>query len=286
MDFESAFDLLDDPSFGLATYFQAKNPIRPSVEELEKLTTKSIISEGFCGKLEIPEDRELIEKSIKFEKKLGDYSKGTTTLAFKYGEGIVIAVDSRASMGQFNASHNVRKVIEINDYLLGTMAGGAADCFFWERYLGSLCNNYELEHRERLTVNSASKLLTSIMLQYRGYGLSMGCMMVGTDLKGPDLYFVDNEGFRLKGSLFSIGSGSIFAYGVLDSGVRPNMKKEEAIELGIKAIVSATFRDAGSGGKVRVYHVDSKGWQKIHDGLDVSPLYDQFYIQNQDPQIV
>jgi hypothetical protein len=30
----------------------------------------------------------------------------------------------------------VKKVIEINKYLLGTMAGGAADCQFWQRNLG------------------------------------------------------------------------------------------------------------------------------------------------------
>ena len=34
------------------------------------------------------------------------------------------------------ASQTVKKVIEINPYLLGTMAGGAADCQFWERNLG------------------------------------------------------------------------------------------------------------------------------------------------------
>jgi len=29
------------------------------------------------------------------------------------------------------ASGTVKKVIEINPYLLGTMAGGAADCQYW-----------------------------------------------------------------------------------------------------------------------------------------------------------
>ena len=40
----------------------------------------------------------------------------------------MIAVDSRASMGTVNSSETVKKVIEMNDYMLGTMAGGAADC--------------------------------------------------------------------------------------------------------------------------------------------------------------
>ncbi|CAG8829835.1 28340_t:CDS:2, partial [Racocetra persica] len=68
------------------------------------------------------------ECRIKFE-------HGTTTLAFKFQGGIIVATDSRASSGSYIASQTVKKVIEINPYLLGTMAGGAADCQFWEREL-------------------------------------------------------------------------------------------------------------------------------------------------------
>ena len=31
----------------------------------------------------------------------------------------------------------MKKIIEINPFLLGTMAGGAADCQFWQRNLGT-----------------------------------------------------------------------------------------------------------------------------------------------------
>jgi len=37
----------------------------------------------------------------------------------------LIAVDARATMGPFISSNNVRKVIEVNEFILGTMAGGA-----------------------------------------------------------------------------------------------------------------------------------------------------------------
>jgi 20S proteasome alpha/beta subunit len=68
---------------------------------------------------------------------------GTTTLAFRFQGGVLVAVDSRATAGSyigmskyimyvagvidsyFIASGTVKKVIEINPYLLGTMAGGA-----------------------------------------------------------------------------------------------------------------------------------------------------------------
>ena len=53
---------------------------------------------------------------------------GTTTLAFRFQGGIIVATDSRASAGNWIASQTVKKVIEINNCLLGTMAGGAAVC--------------------------------------------------------------------------------------------------------------------------------------------------------------
>lgn len=51
---------------------------------------------------------------------------GTTTLAFRFKGGIIVATDSRATAGNWIASQTVKKIIEINSCLLGTMAGGAA----------------------------------------------------------------------------------------------------------------------------------------------------------------
>ena len=81
-------------------------------------------------------------------------------------------------------------------------------------------------------------------------GLSMGVMIAGYDKRGPGLYYVDrsvgcplsdlndqfssnlcfvivfnrvsttSDGERTSGNCFSVGSGSIFAYGVLDAGYR------------------------------------------------------------------
>jgi 20S proteasome subunit beta 5 len=147
-------------------------------------------------------------------------SHGTTTLAFKFNGGVIIAVDSRATGGMFIGSQEVRKIIEINEFLLGTMAGGAADCTYWERVLSKHCRLYELKNRERISVAAASKILSNIAYQYKGYGLSMGVMIAGWDKRGPGLYYVDDDGRRASGKLFSIGSGATYALGVLDNGYR------------------------------------------------------------------
>ena len=64
-----------------------------------------------------------------------NFDHGTTTLGFKYQGGVLLAVDSRATGGMYIGSGSVKKIIEINRYLLGTMAGGAADCTYWERFV-------------------------------------------------------------------------------------------------------------------------------------------------------
>lgn len=225
-----------------------------------------------------------VEDQVQFQRdlkklapKMTDFAKGTTTLAFEFQGGVLIAVDARATMGPFISSNNVRKVIEVNDFILGTMAGGAADCQFWEKYIAMQCRLYELRNGEKPTVAIASMMLCSIMRQYQGYGLSMGTMFTGSDKTGASLYYIDNDATRLRGQLFAVGSGGTFAYGVLDTQYRWDLSVDEAIKLGIRAITSATFKDSASGGVVRVYHVTNNGnWRLVHDALDVSEQHYEF----------
>ncbi|XP_046843032.1 proteasome subunit beta type-5-like [Xenia sp. Carnegie-2017] len=201
-----------------------------------------------------------------------NFAHGTTTLAFKFQHGVIVAVDSRATAGSYIASQTVKKVIEINPYLLGTMAGGAADCSYWERVLAEQCRIYELRNKERISVAAASKLLANMVYHYKGMGLSMGTMICGWDKRGPGLYYVDSDGSRLSNNIFSVGSGSTFAYGVLDSGYHHNLSVEEAYDLGERAIYHATHRDAYSGGVVNMYHMKETGWIKVSQN-DVRDLH-------------
>ncbi|KAI0988163.1 hypothetical protein GJ496_000131 [Pomphorhynchus laevis] len=56
-------------------------------------------------------------------------------------------------------SNTGKKVIEINPFLLGTMAGGAADCSLFERDLARSFCVYELRNKKRISVAAASKIL-------------------------------------------------------------------------------------------------------------------------------
>jgi 20S proteasome subunit beta 5 len=198
---------------------------------------------------------------------------GTTTLAFRFQGGIVVAVDSRATAGNWIASQTVKKVIEINPFLLGTMAGGAADCQFWETWLGSQCRLHELREKQRISVAAASKILGNLVYQYKGMGLSMGTMVCGyTKKEGPTIYYVDSDGTRLKGDVFCVGSGQTFAYGVLDTNLRWDLTVEEALYLGKRSILAAAHRDAYSGGSINLYHITENGWV-FHGNHDVGPTF-------------
>ncbi|CAO2582241.1 Proteasome subunit beta type-5, partial [Lemmus lemmus] len=155
---------------------------------------------------------------------------GTTTLAFKFRHGVIVAADSQATAGAYNASQTVKKVIEINPYLLETMGEGAVDCSLWQ---WSLTRN-----KECIAVAATSELLANMVYQYKGMGLSMGTTICGWDKRGPSLYYVDSEGNRISGNALLVGSGSVYACGVMD-----------------RAIYQATYRDAHSGGSVNLYHV-------------------------------
>ena len=196
-----------------------------------------------------------------------EFAHGTTTLSFVFQGGIIAAVDSRASIGNFVGSKTVQKVLPVSRNILGTKAGGAADCSFWIRFLRSEAKMHELLNEGRgISVARASRIISNVLYQNRGLvDLSVGTMIMGYHPRdGFSIYYVDNTGVRVEGDMFSVGSGSTFALGILDTEERRyDMTEEEAVSLGIKAIRHATLRDAGSGGYIGVYLITKDGWRKV-----------------------
>ncbi|ELP93858.1 proteasome subunit beta type-5 precursor, putative [Entamoeba invadens IP1] len=207
------------------------------------------------------------------------HKKGTTTLAMIIKEGIVVAVDSRATRGAFISSQSVQKYIPITSHIVGTMAGGAADCSYWERELTRRCRLFELRNRPPISVAAASKIFANILYHYKNYDLSVGSMISGFDKTGPHIYYVEDGGVRIPGNIFSVGSGSPFAVSVIDTEYDYNMGKEKAIELARRAIFHATHRDVASGGNVNVLFIDQNGWKLISRNDCYDLYYDRFNIE-------
>ncbi|XP_064848058.1 proteasome subunit beta type-5-like [Oncorhynchus masou masou] len=183
-------------------------------------------------------------------------SHGTTTLAFVFQGGVIAAADTRASCSGLVSCPSVQKILPIHSHLLVTTSGSGADCMPLERILARECRVNELRNKECICVGATSKLLANMVYQYKGMGLSMATRVCGWDKRGPGLYYVDSEGNRVCGDLFAVGPGSMYAYGVVDSGLRQGMSVEEVWELGHRAIYQATYRDAYSGGQVNLNQED------------------------------
>lgn len=81
-------------------------------------------------------------------------------------------------------------------------------------------------------------------------------------LSGPRLFYVCSDGRRLQGQLFSVGSGSPYAYSILDGRVHWDLSVDEAVSVAREAVFRATYRDAYSGNNVDLYHVTATGWRR------------------------
>ncbi|XP_041092671.1 proteasome subunit beta type-11a [Polyodon spathula] len=203
-----------------------------------------------------------------------ELAHGTTTLSFKFQGGVIAAADTRSSCAGYVECPTAQKVIPIHSHLVGTTSGTSADCMLWKRILSRECRLYQLRSSAPLPVRGAARLLAAALARFKGTELCVAATLCGWDRAGPALHYVYSDGTRLEGQLFSVGSGSPYAYSVLDREYRFDMSVPEAYALARNAVYHATHRDAYSGGCVDLYHVTESGWRKIGRD-DLLPVYYQ-----------
>uniref|UniRef100_A0A3Q1G0N5 Proteasome subunit beta n=1 Tax=Acanthochromis polyacanthus TaxID=80966 RepID=A0A3Q1G0N5_9TELE len=190
-------------------------------------------------------------------------SHGTTTLGFIFQGGVIAAADTRASAGGLVACPAVHKITPIHSHLVVTSSGSGADCMLWERILIREIRLYQLRHRRRLSIRGTAKLLSFMLHPFKGTEVCVALTLCGWDKEAGDcLIYVCSDGARLQGDIFSVGSGSPYAYGVLDGGLKWSLSKDEAISLAREAVFRATHRDAYSGNNVDLFHITAQGWSQ------------------------
>lgn len=205
-------------------------------------------------------------------------SHGTTTLAFMFQGGVLAAADTRSSCAGLVECPSAQKIVPIHSHLVGTTSGTSADCVLWKRILARELRLYQLRHGRRMSTAGAAKLLSHMLHPFKGTELCIAATLCGWEVRhgdgeerstrsngnscGPSLYYVCSDGTRLQGSLFSVGSGSPYAYSILDQGVHWGLTVEEATAVAREAVYRATHRDAYSGNNVDIYLVSSGGWAR------------------------
>ena len=143
---------------------------------------------------------------------------GTTTVGISYKDGVVLAAESKSTLGYLVSSKTAEKIIKIDDRIAITTAGGSGDTQALARILKAEINLYKLTRNTDITVKATITLLANIMQAVRYYPYMAMLIVGGFDKDGGHIYSIDPVGGFEEEKCTSTGSGSPMAYGVLEDG--------------------------------------------------------------------
>lgn len=187
--------------------------------------------------------------------------KGTTTIGLLGKDSVVLASETRATMGNMIANKDIEKIFKIQDHIGLTTAGSVADAQTLVRVLQVETNLYQIERERPIKVEATATLLANILQQNRWFPYWVQLLIGGYDSK-PRLYSIDAIGSVVEEKVASTGSGSPFAYGVLENKFQENAGVEENLKLAVDALRAAMERDAMSGNGINLVKITKDGYNK------------------------
>jgi proteasome beta subunit len=182
----------------------------------------------------------------------------TTIIAISCSDGVVMAGDRRATMGNLIASRDIQKVHPADAYSCIGIAGTAGVGLELMRLF-----QVELEHYEKiegavLSLDGKANRLATMIRNNLGMamqGLAVVPLFAGFDLDASDPARVGRIfSFDIAGGVYeetgydAIGSGSLFAKSSLKKLYRPGITTSEASRLAVEALYDAADDDTATGG--------------------------------------
>jgi len=192
---------------------------------------------------------------------------GTTTIGIVNSDGVVLASEHRATMGNFIAHKETQKVYKIDDNLGLTTAGLVGDAQVLARYVKAEVELYKLRRQAPMSVKAAATLMSNILR--RGGGSQgfyyVGLIVGGHDSEGGHVYSLDAAGGSIPDNYISVGSGSPYAYGVLEDHYKRDVSLSDSIDLAIRALNAAMKRDSASGDGMAIITITKDGYVEVSD---------------------
>jgi len=191
--------------------------------------------------------------------------KGTTTIGVVCKDGVILASDTRVTMGFYVAHKFGKKVYKIDDHLGMTIAGTVADA---QRVVDILTANaqlYKINLNRPIPVSAAARLVANLLFSARYLPLATQVLVGGLDDTGPHVYNLDPFGSLTEEKSVSTGSGSPIAYGILEDNYREGMSIAEVLPIIVKAVNAAMKRDVASGNSYNVTVIDQNGYRELSD---------------------
>jgi proteasome beta subunit len=179
---------------------------------------------------------------------------GTTILALRYAEGVVIAGDRQATEGYQVAERRIEKVYRTDAHSAIAIAGAAGPSIEMARLFQTEIEHYEKVEGDGLSLEGkANKLALMIRmnLPMALQGLVVVPIFAGFDLRRGEgrIFKYDVTGGRYEDTdYYATGSGGKDARTTLKKVFQPGADRAAAIRMAAEALLDAAEEDVGTGG--------------------------------------
>jgi proteasome beta subunit len=183
-----------------------------------------------------------------------DITHGTTVVAIRYADGVVMAGDRRATSGNLISHRTMEKVFPADRHSGVAIAGAAGPAIEMVKLFQLQLEHYEKVEGAELSLEGKANQLGQMV---RGHlpaamqGLVVVPLFAGYDVRRGTgrLFEYDVTGGRYEESDFAAtGSGSLHAGTVVKMGFRPALDRTDAVELVINSLFQAADEDSATGG--------------------------------------
>ena len=180
--------------------------------------------------------------------------EGTTVLALRFADGVVIAGDRRATEGFQIAHRSIEKVFEADETSAVAIAGAAGPAVELVRLFQTELEHYEKVEGDRLTLEGKANKLSQMIranLPAAMQGLLVVPLFAGYDDARSEgrIFKYDVTGGRYEEDDYhATGSGGKDARSSLKKRYRHDLAREDAVKMAIEALFDAADEDVGTGG--------------------------------------
>jgi proteasome beta subunit len=185
---------------------------------------------------------------------LDKITHGTTIVALRYEDGVLMAGDRRATAGSDIAHRNMDKVFPADRFSGIAIAGAAGIAVEMVRLFQTQLEHYEKLSGNHLSLEGKANQLAQMIrgnMQAAFQGLAVVPLFAGYDTRRAigRIFTYDVTGGRYEESDFhATGSGGRDARTTIKLGWRPGMSRDEAIELAVQGLYEAADEDSATGG--------------------------------------
>jgi proteasome beta subunit len=190
----------------------------------------------------------------KAERPKFEVPEGTTVLALRFAEGVIVAGDRRATEGFQIAHRSIEKVFAADDMSAVAIAGAAGPAVEMVRLFQTELEHYEKVEGERLTLEGKANKLSQMIranLPAAMQGLVVIPLFAGYDESRSEgrIFKYDVTGGRYEEDDYhATGSGGKDARSSLKKRYRRDLPRDEAVKMAIEALFDAADEDVGTGG--------------------------------------